>query len=233
MSLREQLQDRSRRIGVEMPRLAAAYEALVASLKDRGIGATSLKQGDRMPNFMLPNLSGRTVSAHELRRGRPLVISFFHGGWCPYCTLELRARQAALPEIAGLGARQVAITPDTGAARWLFTVLTDWLHLHGHEKAMRIGTGSAELIASILLFVPRVQVVGATLSLGIISGAIFFHLVSPLGVDPYHDGAVLFKEACGVWIASLAILLIRRERAIELVERYLPFLPIPTGLRLI
>src|ERR1043165_6693241 len=67
----------------------------------------------------------------------------------------------------------------------LFTTLTDWLGLHGHEKLMRIGTGSMELVASILLVVPATQVVGAALSLGIITGAIFFHLASPLGIDPY------------------------------------------------
>ena len=77
----------------------------------------------------------------------------------------------------------------------LFTTLTDWLGFHGHEKAMRIGTGTAELIAAILLFGRPLQALGALLALGIMSGAIFFHLVSPLGVDPYGDGGVLFKEA--------------------------------------
>ncbi len=113
----------------------------------------------------------------------------------------------------------------------LFTTLTDWLGFKGHEKLMRIGTGSMELLASILLVIPATQVVGAAFSLGIISGAIFFHLASPLGVDPYGDDGVLFKQACAVWVASAGILLIRRRRAIELVEHYLPFLPIPARLR--
>ncbi len=113
----------------------------------------------------------------------------------------------------------------------LFTTLTDWLGFKGHEKLMRIGTGSMELLAAILLVIPATQVVGAAFSLGIISGAIFFHLASPLGVDPYGDGGVLFKQACAVWVASAGILLIRRRRAIELVEHYLPFLPIPARLR--
>jgi uncharacterized membrane protein YphA (DoxX/SURF4 family) len=113
----------------------------------------------------------------------------------------------------------------------LFTTLTDWLGFHGHEKFMRIGTGSMELVASVLLFIPATQVVGAALALGIMSGAIFFHLVSPLGIDPYGDGGVLFKEACAVWLSSLAILAIRRRQAAALAERYLPFLPIPAGLK--
>jgi uncharacterized membrane protein YphA (DoxX/SURF4 family) len=113
----------------------------------------------------------------------------------------------------------------------LFTTLTDWLGFHGYEKFMRIGTGSFELLASVLLFIPAAQVVGAALSLCLMTGAIFFHVVSPLGIDPYGDGGVLFKEACGVWLSSLVILAIRRRRAVELVEHYLPFLPIPARLR--
>ncbi len=125
---------------------------------------------------------------------------------------------------------QFKFTGDDGSVV-LFTTLTDWLGLHGHEKAMRIGTGTAELIASILLFDRPLQVLGALLSLGIMSGAIFFHLASPLGVDPYGDGGVLFKQACSVWVASLVILFIRRESGFALIERYLPFLPIPARLR--
>jgi hypothetical protein len=96
---------------------------------------------------------------------------------------------------------------------------------------MRIATGSTELVASVLLLMPATQAVGALLSLGIISGAIFFHLVSPLGIDPYQDGATLFKEACAVWIASVGILVIRRQQLLALVDRYLPFLPVPARLR--
>ena len=116
MSLRDDMAERSRRIAAEMPQLSAAYDTLVASLRDRRIGAASLKAGKRMPFFALPNLTGRMISARELQRQGPLVVSFFRGGWCPYCTAELRALQKALPEITGLGARLVAITPDTGTA---------------------------------------------------------------------------------------------------------------------
>ena len=97
---------------------------------------------------------------------------------------------------------------------YLFTILTDWLGVPGHEKAMRIGTGAAELIAAAMLFVPRLQLTGAVFSLGIMTGAIFFHLVSPLGIDPYHDGGVLFTEACATWAASAAIIALRYREAL-------------------
>ena len=101
----------------------------------------------------------------------------------------------------------------------LFTTLTNWLGFAGHEKAMRIGTGTAELIASLLLLIPATQTFGAALSLGIMSGAIFFHVVSPLGIDPYGDGGVLFKEACATWLASAIILVLQRDRAIAMARQ--------------
>lgn len=106
---------------------------------------------------------------------------------------------------------------------WLFTVLTDWLGVPGYEKPMRIGVGSAELLAAVLVLIRRTQVLGAALSAGIMAGAIFFHVVSPLGIDPYDDGAVLFKEACLVLLAALVILWLRRDEAIDLA-RHLPIL---------
>jgi len=101
---------------------------------------------------------------------------------------------------------------------WLFTVLTDWLGLHGHEKAMRLGVGTAELVASILVLYRRTQVIGGAMAACIMTGAIFFHLVSPLGIDPYEDGGRLFTEACLVWIAGIAIVWLRRDEAVAIAS---------------
>jgi hypothetical protein len=125
---------------------------------------------------------------------------------------------------------QFKFAGSEGSVR-LFTILTDWLGLHGHEQLMRIGTGGAELLAAILLFDRPLQIIGAGLSIGIMSGAIFFHLFSPLGTDLFGDGGVLFREACLVWLAAAIILVIRWRDGIPLSERYLPFLPLPLALR--
>lgn len=83
--------------------------------------------------------------------------------------------------------------------------------------------GTAELIASVLLlagaFMTRqrgLQVMGAAMGLAVISGAIFFHLFTPLGVavqntDGSSDGGELFGLACGVWAACAALLWLRRD----------------------
>ena len=82
--------------------------------------------------------------------------------------------------------------------------------------------GTFELIASVLLLAgaasanPRaVQVLGAALGLGVISGAIFFHLFTPLGIavvntDGSSDGGELFMLACGVWLSCALLLWLRR-----------------------
>jgi hypothetical protein len=59
--------------------------------------------------------------------------------------------------------------------------------------------------------------------LGVISGAIFFHLFTPLGVavvnaDGTGDGGQLFMMACGVWISCLGLLVIRRELLLNLTK---------------
>lgn len=87
--------------------------------------------------------------------------------------------------------------------------------------------GTMELIASILLLAGAssaqrrgVQVLGSALGLGVISGAIFFHLFTPLGVavintDGSSDGGQLFALACGVWLSCAALLWIRKPIWLE------------------
>ena len=70
----------------------------------------------------------------------------------------------------------------------------------------RLGSGIAELIASILLLVPKWKSYGALLAFGAMSGAIFFHLTT-LGIDVMGDGGTLFYLACLVWTGSLYLLI--------------------------
>lgn len=115
---------------------------------------------------------------------------------------------------------QYKLTGDPGSV-WLFTVLADWLHIHGYEKPFRLSVASAEIAASILVVIPATRVIGAAFALAIMSGAIFFHLVSPLGIDPYGDGGALFKEACTVWLSAVFILIVYRDEALALIGRIL------------
>ena len=92
----------------------------------------------------------------------------------------------------------------TGAEEsvYIFTTL-------GLEPWGRIGSGVAELIACILLLVPRTVPLGAILALGVISGAIVSHLTK-LGIVVKGDGGLLFGLAVVVFVASATVLVIRR-----------------------
>lgn len=93
----------------------------------------------------------------------------------------------------------------------LFNTLADWLWISGYEQPFRLSVATAELVASVLLINTGSRLFGALFTLGIMSGAIFFHVVSPLGIDPYHDGGQLFMEACWTWLSAAVILVIYRQ----------------------
>ena len=101
---------------------------------------------------------------------------------------------------------------------FIFSTLRDWSGIGLFEPFGRWFIGSAELVASILLFVPRARIFGAGIAFVIISGAIFFHLFTPLGVEIMGDGGLLFALACGVWLSSAAILLVHRDEVFALIE---------------
>ena len=86
--------------------------------------------------------------------------------------------------------------------------------------------GGAELVASILLltgaFYPPLRhllPLGALLGLVVMSGAIAFHLFTPLGVDPNKDGGGLFVAACAIWILSVALLVMKASELDLLARR--------------
>ena len=78
----------------------------------------------------------------------------------------------------------------------------------GMEPWGRIGSGVAELIAGALLLIPgrRFAAAGAAMSLGVISGAIFFHLTK-LGIVVQDDGGQLFAMALAVFVGAAFVLL--------------------------
>ncbi|MEL7043516.1 MAG: DoxX family membrane protein [Pseudomonadota bacterium] len=80
------------------------------------------------------------------------------------------------------------------------------------------GVGAVELIASALILIPATRKLGASISLVVISGAIFFHLFTPLGIDRVvdqagnTDGGALFFTAVAVWFSSVAVIAMSRYR---------------------
>ena len=114
MSLKDEL-DKLRAASAEkFPReTLAVMQGATKDLIATGIAEQSANQGSAAPDFSLPNAHGEPVASEALWGDSPAVVSFYRGGWCPYCNVELKALQDRLPEIEALGARLVAITPET------------------------------------------------------------------------------------------------------------------------
>jgi thiol-disulfide isomerase/thioredoxin len=85
----------------------------IKKLAESGLAERSLKIGESIPECILPNERNEKIDVHSMLRNQPVIISFYRGQWCPYCNLELRAFQEALPEIKKLHAQLVAISPQT------------------------------------------------------------------------------------------------------------------------
>lgn len=88
----------------------------------------------------------------------------------------------------------------------------------GIEPWGRIGTGIMELIASILILLPRTTAIGALLSMGIMGGAIASHLFI-LGIPVQDDGGQLFMYAVIVFLSALLLAWMYRHQLLILIRR--------------
>ena len=91
----------------------------------------------------------------------------------------------------------------------LFTIL-------GMEPWGRIGTGIAELITAVFLLVPRTTLLGALMGLGLMTGAIFFHLTK-LGID-FGGDIVLFSYAVITFVCCLGLIVLFRKKIPQLLK---------------
>jgi len=125
------------------PEVVAVMHRATADLMASGQAERTLKVGERVPIFALPNAHGELVRSADLLARGPLVLTFYRGIWCPYCNMDLQAIEAAAEEIRALGASLVAISPQTAPNRrrserenaLSFPILSD----HGNSVANEFG----------------------------------------------------------------------------------------------
>ena len=90
----------------------AVMERHIAHLAEAGIARHARKVGDQAPPILLPDAQGSIFDIATLLAKGPVVVTFYRGGWCPFCNLELKAYQNVLPRIVAAGASLVAISPE-------------------------------------------------------------------------------------------------------------------------
>jgi len=82
-------------------------------LQEQHLAEKALHEGDKFPVFSLVDSDGQEHSLTQLLAKGSVIISFYRGGWCPYCVLELKALRDMLESQPELNATLVAISPET------------------------------------------------------------------------------------------------------------------------
>jgi peroxiredoxin len=94
------------------PDFAEAVERLIVRLRANDCGKGAPNVGDVMPDFALPDDSGRIVRLDEQLNKGPTAIMFHRGHWCPYCRINLAAIAKHGDDIRDAGGNVVAVTPE-------------------------------------------------------------------------------------------------------------------------
>jgi peroxiredoxin len=144
-TIAEQVADHHRASAGQLP--AAIAEAFAAEQRDlaaAGEPSDLAQPGTRLPDGKLLDVAGQPTTLADTLAGKPAVIVFYRGGWCPYCNIALRTYQAQLvPALAERGIPLIAISPQTPegslstkqAKELTFTVLSD----PGNQIARQLG----------------------------------------------------------------------------------------------
>lgn len=94
------------------PVIKKMYAEGIDAVRNSGIEAQAKKAGDLAPAFSLQNALGNTVSLESYLKKGSVVLTWYRGGWCPYCNITLRFLQNRLAEFNALGANLIALTPE-------------------------------------------------------------------------------------------------------------------------
>jgi peroxiredoxin len=85
------------------------FSRAITELQETG-KVKGIKAGGKAPNFTLKDTLGNDIELYEKLKKGPVVLTFYRGGWCPYCNLQLRAYEDIFPQIHAEGADLIAIS---------------------------------------------------------------------------------------------------------------------------
>lgn len=88
------------------------YKEGIEAVKKAGILDKAMQVGDIASNFVLNNALGEPVELYQYLKKGNVILTWYRGGWCPYCNLTLRQLQLELPNFEANGAQLIALTPE-------------------------------------------------------------------------------------------------------------------------
>lgn len=111
--LNEQLQQLSEKSKEGMPQdKVAVMERSLAELKVSKMIKQAPQVGQSLPDATLLDVNGSSKRLYDVIGDKSAIVTFYRGGWCPYCNLQLHAYSTHLEQIESLGATLVAISPE-------------------------------------------------------------------------------------------------------------------------
>src|ERR1700754_3550434 len=88
-----------------------AIETYVKDLEKREIPELSLKVGQKGSDFTLPDGDGKIVTLRDELNNGPVILTWYRGGWCPYCNIQLDHLQKFVDRFSEAGAALIALSP--------------------------------------------------------------------------------------------------------------------------
>ncbi|ACA85387.1 peroxiredoxin-like family protein [Shewanella woodyi] len=90
--------------------------SLIATAKpiaSNDLNVMPLMNGQMLPSAKVANLKGETLDLLSLTQGKPSIIFFYRGGWCPFCNSQMGQLKEIEPKLIEMGFQLIGISPDS------------------------------------------------------------------------------------------------------------------------
>jgi len=95
-----------------LEKIKEIYAEGIADVVRQNTVQKAKNNGDFAPDFVLTNATGKEVKLSDYLKRGTVVLTWYRGGWCPYCNMTLQYLQEQLPNIQLKGANLLALTPE-------------------------------------------------------------------------------------------------------------------------
>ncbi|GIU41714.1 alkyl hydroperoxide reductase [Shewanella sairae] len=92
-----------------------SHAANAKAIASDELNVMPLMNGQTIPSANLKALNDRTIDIAKITQGKPSVIFFYRGGWCPFCNSQMGQLKAIEPKLIEMGFQLIGISPDTPA----------------------------------------------------------------------------------------------------------------------
>ncbi len=88
------------------------YQEGIDKVEASGVLEQAIQKGEKAPDFVLTNATGDSITLYSYLKNGPVILTWYRGGWCPYCNITLAALQRNLDSFRFYGANLLALTPE-------------------------------------------------------------------------------------------------------------------------